>query len=153
MTTGWKELPNGAAGDTNSLKTFPGVAQASLRAPASVVAFADASQIAEVSDPNIYDGCAAPCVDPNNAADLGCGPFIMEPDKWVSNGRSVGWEFNIPGVGGDYCATGENRRRRPHFRHQMKANVVFADGHAKSVGSGTYKARIGSAQDIWHNHD
>jgi len=153
MTKGWSELPNGQAGDTNSLKTFPGVAQAALKSPANVVAFADASQIAESSDPNIYNGCDSTCKDPNDPNDKGCGPFTMQPDKWVSNGRSVGWEFNIPGVGGDYCATGENRRRRPHFRHQGKANVVFADGHAKSVGGGTYQARIGSSLDIWHNHD
>jgi hypothetical protein len=30
---------------------------------------------------------------------------------------------------------------------------MFADGHAKSVGPNTLTAKIGSADDIWHNHN
>ncbi|MEI6431432.1 MAG: DUF1559 domain-containing protein, partial [bacterium] len=54
MTTGWTTIPNAGFEGKNDLNTFPGVAQASLKSPANVVAFADASQIAESSDPNIY---------------------------------------------------------------------------------------------------
>ncbi|HZO87416.1 MAG TPA: DUF1559 domain-containing protein [Chthonomonadaceae bacterium] len=145
LTTGWTDLPGG-------LHTFPGVAQASLRAPANLVAFADAAQIKPESDPNIYSGCEGIC-NPDDPNDPNCGPFKMQPEQWQDKGRSVGWEFNIPGMGGDYCNTGTNRQRRPHFRHQKRANVTFADGHAKSVSAGTYQARIGTPADIWHNHD
>ena len=145
MTSGWQELPGkGAKGD--NLATNPGVALASIKAPANLVNYADAAQIAPASDTYFTDGsCNVPCNNPNDPNDAGCGPLTtMHPEKWVANDRSVGWEFSVtPG-----CSN-----RRPHFRHQFKANVVFADGHAKAVGAGTYQARIGSAQDIWHNHD
>ena len=148
LTTGWTDL-----GPEKKLHTFPGVPLASLKAPANLVAFADAAQIKPESDANIYSGCDTPCKDPNDAADAGCGPFTMQPDKWVAKDRGPGWEFNVPGVGGDYCSGGDSRQRRPHFRHQMKANVVFSDGHAKAVGGGTFQARIGTSADIWHNHE
>jgi prepilin-type N-terminal cleavage/methylation domain-containing protein/prepilin-type processing-associated H-X9-DG protein len=145
LTTGWQTI--------GTLNTFPGVPLASLKAPANLAAFADAAQIDPNSDPNIYSGCDATCQNPNDPNDTACGPFNMDPTKWVPKDRSAGWEFNIPGVGGDYCNNGTNRQRRPHFRHQMKANVVFSDGHAKAVGPGTFQARIGTQLDIWHNHD
>ena len=90
--------------------------------------------------------------DPNDPNDTACGPFTMNPNIWRPKARSAGWEFNVPGLGGDYCSDGANRPRRPHVRHTGKANVAFADGHAKAVSPGTFQARIGSQQDIWHNH-
>ena len=77
----------------------------------------------------------------------------MDPSKWQAKPRSAGWDFNVPGLGGDYCSNGDNRQRRPHFRHSGRANATFADGHAKSVAGSTFQARIGTQQDIWHNHD
>lgn len=147
LTQGWKtNLPNQVTG-ANDLSGFPGVPQASLRAPANLVAFADAAIIDPNSDPNLANG-GGDC-DPQNPVQAACGPFTMEPNKWVATDRSVGWDFDIPGTSGDY----QNRTRRPHFRHQQQANVVFADGHAKAVRGGTYKAKIGTSDDIWHNHD
>ena len=145
LTSGWTTI--------GTLNTFPGKSLAAVKSPANLVAFADSAQIDPKSDANLFSGCDGTCKDPNNAADVACGPFTMQPDKWVAKDRSAGWEFNIPGNGGDYCSMDGNRQRRPHFRHQMKANVVFSDGHAKAVGGGTFQARIGSSADIWHNHD
>jgi prepilin-type N-terminal cleavage/methylation domain-containing protein/prepilin-type processing-associated H-X9-DG protein len=145
LTTGWTTI--------GTLHTFPGVPMASVQTPANLVAFADAAQIRPESDPNIYSGCSGTCNNPNDPNDAACGPFTMQPDKWQPKSRSAGWEFNVPGMGGDYCATGEARQRRPHFRHQMRGNVSFADGHAKSVPANSFRARIGTPEDIWHNHN
>lgn len=144
LTLGWTTI--------GTLNTFPGVSLASLKTPANLVSFADAAQIDPNSDPNIYSGCPGVC-DMTNPTDPNCGAFKMDPSKWVPKARSVGWEFNVPGIGGDYCNTGTDRQRRPHFRHQLHANAAFADGHAKSVPASTYQARIGSSTDVWHNHD
>ena len=141
-TTGWTTI--------GTLHTFPGVALASLKAPANLVTFADAAQIDPKSDPNLITAGDAPCVDPSVLTDAACGPFDLVPDKWVALGTS-GWDLTLPGIdtGGDY----QNQVRRPHFRHLGTANAAFADGHAKAVRSGSYIARIGSQADIWHNHD
>jgi prepilin-type N-terminal cleavage/methylation domain-containing protein/prepilin-type processing-associated H-X9-DG protein len=149
LTTGWQtNLPNSFSGN-NDLAGFPGVAQASLKAPANLVAFADAAQIDPASDPNIKDG-SADC-DWNNPVQAGCGPYKFQPNNWRPNGLATGWDFDIPGTGAgsDYA----NRTRRPHFRHQQQCNVSFADGHAKSVRAGSYIAKIGTNDDIWHNHN
>jgi prepilin-type processing-associated H-X9-DG protein len=154
LTTGWRTIGPGS-GTGSTLYGFPGVAQASLYAPANLVAFADSAIMSPAEDPNIYNGGGA-CTgyEGGNGAGTGdCGPYTMQPLKWKAQ-RTAGWEFNVPGTGnGDYTSTGGNRRRRPHFRHMEKANVVFADGHAKAVGPNTYQARLGTPDDIWHNHN
>jgi prepilin-type N-terminal cleavage/methylation domain-containing protein/prepilin-type processing-associated H-X9-DG protein len=139
---GWQQIGN--------LWTYPGKSMASINAPANLVAFADAATIDPNSDPNSDINSQANCDDPNdqNPADTTCGPFNLHPEKWVAT-DTVGWDFATPGVGdGDFF----NRHRNVHFRHSLRANASFADGHAKSVSPAQYTARIGSQQDIFHNH-
>ena len=143
LTKGWTTI--------GTLHTFPGVNQAALKSPASLVVFADAANIDPKSDPNFDTAGNAHCNDPSVISDATCGPFNLTPDKWVATTTSPGWDFTLPGIdaNGDYA----NQQRRPHFRHQGTASTSFADGHAKAARSSSYTARIGSASDIWHNHD
>src|SRR5690348_1609392 len=67
MTTGWTQI--------GSLYTFPGVSQASLRAPANLVSYADAAVIDGNSDPGSQINDCGTCKDPTNPADAACGPF------------------------------------------------------------------------------
>ncbi len=146
LTTGWTGLPDPNNGP---LWTYPGVTLASLKAPAQLAAYADEAVVDGNSDPNSDLTNNGKCQDPNNPGDAACGPFNLHPDKWVAIG-TTGWNFSVPGVGdGDWSG----RHRVPHFRHQMKCNVSFADGHAKAVGTGSITARIGTSADVWHNHD
>ncbi len=141
MTTGWTRI--------GKLYTYPGVAQASIQAPAHLVDYADAATVDAKSDPNSdltnNENCNG---DYNNPGDTKCGPFNIHPEKW--KGIAVtGWDFAIPGVGdGDWSS----RHRVPYFIHSQRCNAVYADGHAKSTAGGTLQARIGTDADVWHNH-
>jgi prepilin-type N-terminal cleavage/methylation domain-containing protein/prepilin-type processing-associated H-X9-DG protein len=148
LNTPWNTgLPSGLSG-------FGGVGQASLIAPANLVAFADAAVVGSGGDTNIALGSDSNWCDPNNPVQASCGPYTFQPLKWTNKpNRTTGWDFDIPGGfagqgNGDY-----SRQRRPDFRHMQKCNVVFADGHAKAVGPSGLTAKIGSADDIWHNHN
>ncbi|WP_309709520.1 DUF1559 domain-containing protein [Armatimonas sp.] len=148
MNTPWNVgLPAGLQG-------FGGVSQASLIAPANLVAFAETAVVGANGDTNIARAADQAWCDPNNPVQASCGPFLFKPLQWTNKpNQTTGWDFDIPGGfagqgNGDY-----QRRRRPDFRHMQRCNVMFADGHAKSVGPNTLIARIGSADDIWHNHN
>jgi prepilin-type N-terminal cleavage/methylation domain-containing protein/prepilin-type processing-associated H-X9-DG protein len=133
-----------------------GRAMAGLNQPAGLVMLADAAQ---TTGSAALDGGAAvfnqgsgSC---NIAAGTGdCGPFTFTPEKWkaMPGWGGCDWNFAVPGRGhGDWPEPSGNNARRPVFRHAQKCNVVFADGHAKAVGGGGLKARLGTSEDIWHN--
>jgi len=124
-----------------------------LNQPASLVAFADAAQMTGslALDANFNQGSGS-C---NIQAGTGdCGPYNFQPEKWKAMGgwNTCDWNFAVPGRGhGDWPEPSGNNARRPHFRHALKCNVVFSDGHAKAVSSGSLRAKLGTADDIWHN--
>lgn len=139
--------------------TSAGRTQASLYAPANLVTFADAggdmAPATGNADPNFAQGNGT-CSNyqTNNGLNAtggtaNCGPFNFRPDVWREGGWGPDWDF---GVTGDGSWTGNNARR-PIGRHQQRVNVVFADGHAKSVSNKAVNARIGSTDDIYHNHE
>jgi prepilin-type N-terminal cleavage/methylation domain-containing protein/prepilin-type processing-associated H-X9-DG protein len=142
------------AGLPSGLNGFAGVSQASLVAPANLVAFAETAVVGGNGDTNVANGADQNWCDPNNPVQASCGPFLFKPLQWTNKpNQSTGWDFDIPGgfagqSNGDY-----QRRRRPDFRHTQRCNVMFADGHAKAVGPNTLTAKIGSSDDIWHNHN
>lgn len=148
LNTPWNTgLPAGLSG-------FGGVSQASLVAPAGLVAFAETAVVGGNGDANVANAADQNWCDPNNPVQASCGPFLFKPLQWTNKpNQSTGWDFDIPGgfagqSNGDY-----QRRRRPDFRHSQRCNVMFADGHSKAVGPNTLTARIGSSDDIWHNHN
>jgi prepilin-type N-terminal cleavage/methylation domain-containing protein/prepilin-type processing-associated H-X9-DG protein len=153
MTNGWQNNSNGP--------NYVGKSLAAIRRPASLVAFSDAAEMSnsERLDPNFRTGG-----DPNRCVGFesnngvngkgDCGPFPFDPKLWKANNPwgSVDWSMGVPGVYGD----GDwdvNNARRPHARHNGMINAVFADGHAKALTANTLKARLGTAEDIWHDHD
>jgi len=141
LTTGWTQI--------GALYTYPGVSQASLYAPATLVNYAEGATIDPNTDQGTQISYNGNCQDYTNPADAACGPFNITPEKWRA--RAVaGWDFAVPGRGdGDYSG----RHRVPFFTHMMKCNSVFADGHAKPVSGRNYSARIGSPDDLFHNHN
>ena len=159
LVTGWAADSTGAFGST-------GVAQASLNSPANLVAYADAARTDEfqAADPNFAQGDAR-CdkrdgTEPDDTT--ACGPFTFDPLKWQHNTQNgdwdatCDWDFHVPGDGsGDYMEAPKtgNGARRPFFPHTGSSNAVFADGHAKAVNAGTFKVKVGAANDIWHNHN
>jgi prepilin-type N-terminal cleavage/methylation domain-containing protein/prepilin-type processing-associated H-X9-DG protein len=154
LNTPWNVGLSGPPRNNVPLQGFGGVNQASLIAPASLVAFAETAVVGANGDANIARAADQAWCDPNNPVQASCGPFTFNPLQWTNKpNQTTGWDFDIPGGfagggNGDY-----QRRRRPDFRHMQKCNVMFADGHAKSVGPNGLVARIGSADDIWHNHN
>jgi prepilin-type N-terminal cleavage/methylation domain-containing protein/prepilin-type processing-associated H-X9-DG protein len=153
LTQGYQVLD--AAGDLG----FPGVALASVMQPAGLAAFADASNLADLSsvDPHFRDGDdtfpggAGPG---NNAAPVPYGPWQFNTDLWTSESWSPDWEFSVPGNQGrdweDYGGIGPHR---PCPRHFHQANVAFADGHVKAMNGHFMNAARGSAQDVLTNHN
>jgi prepilin-type N-terminal cleavage/methylation domain-containing protein/prepilin-type processing-associated H-X9-DG protein len=140
-------------GDVCTSGTF-GRPLAALNQPASLVMMADAAQTTGslALDPNFNQGSGS-CT--NIAAGTGdCGPFAFTPERWrpMQGWNSCDWNFAVPGrAHGDWPEPSGNNARRPVFRHALKCNVVFADGHAKAVSGGGLKARLGTPEDIWHN--
>ncbi|HLV81512.1 MAG TPA: prepilin-type N-terminal cleavage/methylation domain-containing protein [Chthonomonadaceae bacterium] len=143
-----------AAGDEG----FPGVALATVIQPASLAAFADASNLnagaSAAADPHFSDGddsCpgTGPC---NGSAKVPYGPWSFNPDVWVE-GWSPDWEFSVPGnYGRDWEAAGIGPHR-PIARHSHNVNVTFADGHTKSLNGHFMNAARGSQGDLLTNHN
>ena len=141
---------------------YVGKRLASLRRPASLMAFVDAAQVdgSAGKDPADTGQTAGGGDCQNYETNQGangtgdCGPFAFNPKLWQANNPffSVDWSVGVPGTGGggDWYVNG---RRRPHGRHQGFANVVFADGHAKAVNILTLKSKLGTNDDIWHDHE
>lgn len=124
---------------------------ASVKSPASLVLYADtAGEVLKATttamDPNLHDG-EGNCDKNNMTGD--CGPYKFNPDAW-EEGWSCDWNFGVPGDNGDWK---NNSGRRPIGRHSGFVNCAFVDGHVKSVRADFSKAKIGTAQDILHNHD
>jgi prepilin-type processing-associated H-X9-DG protein len=156
LTSGWNS-------SVEPQQEYNGKHEAQLRRPSSLVAFCDASQMdtpeTAAADPNWNAGNdPTHCTNyetNNGANEQGpCGPFNFNPKVWQAQNpwASVDWDFGVPGLAGDadFAANGS---RRPHARHHGKINAVFADGHGKAIDGDTYKARLGSPEDIWHDHE
>ncbi len=142
MTKGWLNLGNGQG-------CFPGNNLAAIYQPASYVAFADASEVGNSSktlDANIDDGSPSwtGCGTDNG------GPYKFNPDVWKER-WSVDWDFGVPGY--EDWGSCRNGGRRPMPRHFKSYNAAFADGHVKALKSGTMKVKVGTAEDLLHNHE
>jgi prepilin-type N-terminal cleavage/methylation domain-containing protein/prepilin-type processing-associated H-X9-DG protein len=162
LTNGWQN-GNGNE-DGGSGAHYLGKPMAALRRPANVVAYCDAGQIwdqgrIQQRDPNWHQGDdGSYCVgyETNGGADATgpCGPFQFNPKLWLVEAPwgSVDWDFGVPGLGGDGDWT-VNDARRPIPRHQGKVNAAFADGHAKVITAESLTAKLGTPEDLWHDHD
>ncbi len=154
MTNGWNDALGG-----DSPQQYNGKPDAALLAPAHVMAYCDAALTypSAPSDPHYYDAnadTAGQCTNyQNNSgkdATGNCGPWAMSPETWTAAGNSVDWSVGVPGAASDW---GANSDRRPFARHTKTINVSFADGHAKAVKANTLKSKIGSSDDVWHDHN
>jgi prepilin-type N-terminal cleavage/methylation domain-containing protein/prepilin-type processing-associated H-X9-DG protein len=156
MTNGWNDALGG-----NSPQQYNGKPDAAILSPAHVMAFCDAA--------NVWDNGASAAVDPhygdadaNTAAECvnyqggtqgesgNCGPWNMNPAVWIADPFSVDWSVGVPGAASDWAANGD---RRPFGRHSKMVDCAFADGHVKSVQVNSLNAQVGSANDIWHDHN
>ncbi len=164
----WNKAQGGGIPSSYGYNRYPltngytnGIPLAKINQPSNLVAFADAAAADETAagdpaDPNFMDGSNV-CTDPVNSVG-DCGPFKFNPVIWTSH-TAPEYDFMIPG--GDPANYGDTRwgstwgdvHYRPIFRHSQKNNAVFADGHAKAVGPNTLQAKIGTPEDIWHNHN
>ncbi len=162
MTNGW----NAAAGPDDP-NHYVGKAMAALRRPAGVVAYADAAEVGDslpaAGDDPMNGANSPPCTNyesDNGANGVGdCGPFTFHPKLWKADNPwgSVDWDFGVPGLGlvangGDGPWSG-NGARRPHARHNGQIDAAFADGHVKALDGNTLTAKLGTPQDLWHDHD
>jgi prepilin-type N-terminal cleavage/methylation domain-containing protein/prepilin-type processing-associated H-X9-DG protein len=156
MTVGWNDALGG-----NSPMQYNGKAAAALLAPAHTVAYCDAAEVwdngaSQAVDPHYGDAdanTAAECVNyqSGTAGESGnCGPWQMNPGVWIATGVSVDWSVGVPGAASDWAANGD---RRPFGRHSKMVDCAFADGHVKSVNVNTLNQQVGSADDIWHDHN
>lgn len=157
MTNGWNDALGGS-----SPQQYNGKPDAAIISPARVMAYCDAAQTwvdgaSQAADPRYGDAnanTAQQCVNyqSNNGANGtgNCGPWQMNPGVWKAAGSSIDWSVGVPGAASDWAANGD---RRPFGRHQKMIDVSFADGHAKAVQANTLNAKVGSADDIWHDHD
>ena len=157
LTGNWE---NGTGNeDGNSPLHYIGKKLSQIRSPANVVAYCDAALTnsggaSAAADPHYSDANNACSGYETNGGANGtgaCGPFAMNPDIWVTETGSVDWSVGVPGGNSDWAA---NDDRRPASRHNKRINCAFADGHVKSVlAAPSLNSRIGSIQDIWHDHD
>jgi prepilin-type N-terminal cleavage/methylation domain-containing protein/prepilin-type processing-associated H-X9-DG protein len=157
LTGGWD---NGTGnGDGNSVLHYVGKKLSQIRSPANIVAYCDAAPVrsggaSAAADPHYSDannGCTG--YETNGGANAvgSCGPFQMNPDVWTAENYSVDWNVSVPGGNGDW---NNNDDRRPFPRHNKRIVAAFADGHVKSIlAAPSLNAKIGSPQDIWHDHD
>jgi len=143
---------------------YAGKQAAQLRRPASLVMFSDAAQIdqsigADPNDPSLQNGETGPaCANYQSNGGVNgtgdCGPFKINPLLWKANNPwgSVDWSMGVPGGAGDGDWTANNRRR-PVPRHQGLYNCVFGDGHAKAIPAASLASKMGTNDDVWHDHD
>ncbi len=157
MTNGWNDALGSA-----SPKQYNGLSDAAILSPAHVVAFCDSAKVwsggaSQAADPHYGDAdanTAAECVNyqsNNGAGETGnCGPWQMNPSVWIAEGSSVDWSVGVPGAASDWAA---NDDRRPFGRHSKMIDGAFADGHVKAIPVNSLNARVGSAEDLWHDHN
>jgi len=146
----------------NGLHVYPGVPLAEIKQPAQLVAFADAGETGngiydanKAADPNFSQGEGDDCTgfDLNNGANGtgDCGPYQFHPEVWQER-WSPDWSFGVPGTSNHWGNV--DGARRPFSRHSQGVNLTFTDGHAKWMrGSSFLNAKVGSREDILHNHD
>jgi prepilin-type N-terminal cleavage/methylation domain-containing protein/prepilin-type processing-associated H-X9-DG protein len=154
----WAQAPNGHWNNG-------GVSMAEISQPAGLVMIGEAAKSGRTS-PGIdtfYGDGSAFCGDRTGTSvdPATCGPYRFKPDTWKKDpgdptwDATVDWDMAMPGDGkGEWniaSGQGNNGSRRPFFPHAGQGNFVFADGHAKSIQGGKLAARIGSADDVWHN--
>ncbi len=150
FTTGWNTPP-----------FFAGKSMASINQPAELVAFADAAAVdsSAPNDPYFHDG-DGPC-NLASPTQVSCGPYRYNPSVWKPNtgSDSGSWgscdsNLSVPGdevQGGGGSDWEINGARRPIFIHNDHTDAVLADGHAKSLTSGSFKVPYGAQGDVWHN--
>lgn len=153
--TSWSDT-GGGTGDS------AGTSLSTIRSPANLVEFAEAGEagggktgVNSAADPGFsggYGNCNG--YQSNNGANAtgDCGPFNFHPDAW-QEGWSCDWDFGIPGNNDDWKDS-TNSGRRPFPRHTGFTNCAFADGHVKGMRASKFlNAKIGTQDDILHNHD
>jgi len=157
MTNGWNDALGG-----NSPLQYNGKTDAALLSPAHVVAYCDAGETwdngaSQANDPHYGDAdadTAAECVNyqSNSGANAtgNCGGWNMNPTVWIATGVSVDWSVGVPGAASDWAANGD---RRPFGRHSKMIDGSFADGHAKAIPVNSLNAKVGSSDDLWHDHN
>ena len=137
---------------------------AEIHSPANLVAYCDAAQMWQYAptDPTFAQGSGACTGFESNGgqnATGDCGPYNFNPKAWkaVNGWAAVDWDFEVPGMGGkdikDWPAQGNDKARRPFARHNGLIAAAFADGHVKAVRAETLNVKLGTSQDIWHDHD
>ena len=138
----------------------PGASLAKIKSPANVVMFADAANMdgaSNTNDPNYKDGsgvCNNYDTNGGKNATGDCGPYKFDATKWVEN-WGCDWNFGVPGthddwkVGENYAAFG----RRPVARHGGFIATVMGDGHAKALRASFMNAKLGTQDDMLHDHD
>ncbi|MDX1931248.1 MAG: DUF1559 domain-containing protein [Capsulimonadales bacterium] len=135
---------------------YPGVSMAAVKRPAQMAAFADSGETGNGSaeanqqlDPNYLQGGGNNCVVATGVGD--CGPYQFKPEVWQER-WSPDWTFAVPGTT-DRWNPFSDGGRRPVARHNGGFNVTFIDGHAKYTQARSLNVRVGSPEDIFHNHD
>ena len=149
----WVSLDNNKTGES------PGSSLAKIKSPANLVMFADAAGMDAASiknDPNYKDGsgtCDGYDTNGGQSATGDCGPYKFDATKWVEN-WGCDWNFGIPGTNDDW-KIGSNAPggRRPSARHGGFIATVMGDGHAKALRSSFLNAKLGTSDDMLHNHD
>jgi prepilin-type N-terminal cleavage/methylation domain-containing protein/prepilin-type processing-associated H-X9-DG protein len=140
----------------NGLHVYPGLSLAAIRRPAEMAAFADSGETGNDStnanlaaDPNYGQGGGNNCNVTTGVGD--CGPYNFKPEVWQER-WSPDWTFAVPGTT-DRWNPYSDGGRRPVSRHSQGFNVTFVDGHAKHTKARSLNVRVGSPEDIFHNHD
>jgi len=153
MTNGWNDAGTGS-------DHYVGKKLSQFHSPANVVAYSDAAGMNGNGDTHFEDSndsTASQCTGyetgggyaPGETGD--CGPFKFNPSLWTEAG-GVDWSMGVPGASSDWGNAG-NGYRRPVARHNGRIECAFADGHVKTVLPDTFNARVGSPDDIWHDHE
>ena len=140
----------------NGLHVYPGVALAAVHRPSELVAFSDAGETGNgeasanrTADPNYDQGGGNNCDINTGTGD--CGPYAFKPEAWKER-WSPDWTFAVPGTT-EKWNWNQDGGRRPIARHNGMVNLSFADGHVKAMRGSFMAAKVGSPQDILHNHD
>ncbi len=146
----------------NGVHAYPGYPQAHIKRPSDMAMYADAGETGNAGaaanrglDPNYDQGGGNNCVgyETNNGQNAtgDCGPYDYKPEVWQER-WSPDWSFAVPGTTERWRANSDGGRR-PISRHSQGFNICYADGHAKWSRGSVLKAKVGSSQDVFHNHD
>lgn len=146
---------NWDAPTVNGYHAYPGLSIAAINRPAQMAAFADSGETGNDStaantalDPNYGQGAGNNCNVATGTGD--CGPYNFKPEVWQER-WSPDWTFAVPGTCDGWF--GRDGNRRPVARHSEGFNITFVDGHSKHTKARALNVRVGSPEDIFHNHD